>query len=209
MSLIQDLQWRYATKKFDSSKKLSDEQLDNLLSAVQLAPSSMGLQAYKVIVVEDNEIRQQLRAAAYGQFQITDASQVIIFAAETKLDEVYAKNYIDLIADTRQTEREQLLGFEQMINGTLNKLNDDQKMLWTQKQAYIGLGILLTAAAEQGIDACPMEGFDAVKFNEILGLNELGLHATVIAPVGFRAADDVYSTLTKVRRPKEEMFIHF
>ena len=117
MSLIDKLNWRYATKKFDKTKKLSTEQLDELLKAVQLSPSSAGLQAYKVIVVEDEATREKLREAAHGQAQLTDASQVIVFASETRLDEAYAKNFIDLVAQTRSVKREGLAGYEQMIVG--------------------------------------------------------------------------------------------
>jgi nitroreductase len=208
MSLIEKLSWRYATKKFDHTKKLSAEQLDELLKAVQLSPSSIGLQAYKVIVVEDAATREKLRQAANGQSQITDASQLIVFASETKLDEEYAKNFIDLVAKTRHTDRSNLAGYEQMIVGNFNRLNDEQKLNWSHKQTYIALGVLLTAAAEMGIDACPMEGFNAAQFDEILGLKEKGLTTSVIAAVGFRAEDDQYSKLAKVRKPQEELFIH-
>jgi nitroreductase/dihydropteridine reductase len=208
MSIIDSLKWRYATKKFDTTKKLSAQQLDDLLTAVQLAPSSAGLQAYKVLVVENSEIRAKLREAANGQPQLTDASQVIIFAAETNLDEAYVTNYIDRIAATRGMARENLAVFEQNINNNINRMAEDQKITWNHKQAYIGLGLLLSAAADMGIDACPMEGFQAGKFDEILGLKELGLSTSVIAPIGFRADDDVFSKAAKVRRPKEELFIH-
>ena len=208
MSLIDKLQKRYATKKFDASRKLSPEQLDDLLSAVQLSPSSYGLQSYKVLVVEDPEIRRQLREAAHGQAQITDASQVIIFASETNIDERLVNKYIDNIAKTRHIGRHHLAGFENTMIGTVNHISGDQKIAWSHKQAYIALGVLLTAAAEMGIDACPMEGFEAGKFDVILGLKEKGLTVSVIAPIGFQAADDNYSNLPKVRRPKEELFIH-
>jgi len=208
VSLIEKLNWRYATKKFDHTKKLNAEQLDELLKAVQLSPSSAGLQAYKVIVVEDAAIKEQLRAAANNQAQLTDASQVIIFASETNLDEAYAKNYIELVAKTRNVGRETLAGFEQMLTGNINRLDDAQKLAWSHKQTYIALGVLLIVAAELGIDACPMEGFNAAKFDELLGLREKGLTTSVIAAIGFRAEDDMYSKLVKVRKPEEELFIH-
>lgn len=208
MSLIEKLNWRYATKKFDHTKKLSAEQLDTLLSAVQLAPSSLGLQPYRVLVVEDADLREKLREAAYGQQQITQSSQLIIFAAETELNEEFGKKYIDLIAETREVGREHLAGFEQAVLGTINGRAEDEKIVWGHKQAYLGLGVLLSAAAELGIDACPMEGFLAGKFDEILGLKEKGLTTSVIATIGFRADDDAYSQLKKVRRPKSELFIH-
>ena len=208
MSLIEHLEWRSAIKSFDPAKKLSKQQLDQLLAAVQLAPSSLGLQAYKILVVENPEIREQLREAAHGQAQLTQSSQVIIFAIEKNLDKDYGNYYLDLIAKTRGIGREALVGFENMVLGTIESLTDEQKLAWSTKQAYIALGVLLTAAAEMGIDACPMEGFDAAKFDEILGLKEKGLSAVVIAPVGFRSHEDVYSKMQKVRRPEAELFLH-
>jgi nitroreductase len=208
MSLLDKLQRRYATKKFDPTKKLSAKQLDDLLSAVQLSPSSYGLQSYKVLVVEDAAIREQLREAAHGQAQLTEASQVIVFASETTIDEALVNKYVDNIAQVRSVGRHHLAAYESMMVGTVNRLSEDQKIAWSHKQAYIALGVLLTAAAEMGIDACPMEGFQPGKFDEILGLKEKGLTVSVIAPIGFKADDDDYSHLAKVRRPKEEMFIH-
>jgi nitroreductase/dihydropteridine reductase len=206
--VIENLQWRAAIKSFDPTKKLNAEQLDQLLTAVQLAPSSAGLQHYKILVVENPEIREKLREAAHGQAQLTQASQVIVFAAETNIDEAYVKKYIDLIAKTREIGREHLIAFEQMLINSVNNQTEDQKVIWASKQAYIALGVLLTAAAEMRIDTCPMEGFQAGKFDEILGLKELGLTTAVIAPIGFRSDEDVYSKLAKVRKPKEELFIH-
>jgi len=208
MSLIDQLQKRAAVKKFDPSKKLSAEQLDQLLSAIQLAPSSMGLQSFKVVVVQDAEIRQKLRAAGYNQPQIADSSALFVFASLTSLDEAFGKKFIDLVADVRSVDRESLAGFEQMVLGTLSSRTDDQKLAWSHKQTYIALGVLISEAAELGIDAGPMEGFDAAQFDEILGLKELGLTTSVIAAVGYRAEDDVYSKMIKVRRPKSELFIH-
>jgi nitroreductase len=208
MSLIDKLNWRYATKKFDDTKKLTDEQLNALLDAVQLAPSSAGLQAYRIIVVENPEVKAQLREAARGQQQLTAASHIIVFAAETNLDSTYIKNYIDRIAITRGIDRANLEAFETNITNNVNRMTEDVKIVWNHKQAYIALGVLLSAAADLGIDACPMEGFEAGRFDEILGLRALGLTTSVIAPIGFRAADDALAAAAKVRRPKEELFIH-
>ena len=208
MSLIEKLQWRSAVKKFDTAKKITTEQLDTLLSAVQLAPTSLGLQSFKVIVVQDAETREKLRVAGYNQAQITDSAALFVFASLTKLDEEFGKKFIDLVASTRGLERQSLEGYEQMVLGTLNSRTDEQKITWSHKQAYIALGVLLSEAADLGIDAGPMEGFDAEKFDEILGLKEKGLTTTVIAAVGHRAEDDAYSKMIKVRRPKEELFIH-
>jgi nitroreductase/dihydropteridine reductase len=208
MSLTDKLKWRYATKKFDSTKKIAAEKLNNVLEAIQLAPSSLGLQHYRVLVIEDAATREKLRAAAYGQPQITDASQLIVFAAETGIDEAFGKSYIDNIALVRKTPRENLAGLEGMVLGAINSRTPENRLLWAQRQAYIALGVLISATAELDIDSCPMEGFDPAQFDEILGLKEKGLTATVIATIGYRAEDDPYSQLAKVRRPKDEFFIH-
>jgi len=208
MALIEKLQWRAAIKKFDHTKKLTSEQLNALLDAVQLSPSGAGLQPYKILVVEDAEIREKLREAAYGQAQLTQSSHVIIFAAETHVNADFVGKYLDRMAELRNVGRETLYGFEQSILNNLNNQTEDQRVASAAKQTYIALGILLAAAADLGIDACPMEGFQAGKFDEILGLDKLGLTSTVIAPIGFRSDEDVYSKMAKVRRPKEELFIH-
>lgn len=208
MSLIEKLQKRAAVKKFDPSKKITAEQLDQLQSAIQLAPTSLGLQSFKVIVVQDADTREKLRAAGYNQAQITDSSALFVFASLTSLDEAFGKKFIDLVADVRSVDRDSLAGLEQMVLGTLSSRTDDQKVAWSHKQAYIALGVLISEAAELGVDAAPMEGFDPAQFDEILGLKELGLTTSVIAAVGYRAEDDVYSKMIKVRRPKSELFIH-
>jgi nitroreductase/dihydropteridine reductase len=208
MSLTDKLKWRYATKKFDSTKKIAAEKLETILEAVQLSPSSLGLQHYRVLIIEDAATREKLRAVAYGQSQITDASQLIVFAAETSIDEAFGKKYIDNIALVRKTPRENLAGLEAMVLGAINSRTPENRLLWAQKQAYIALGVLISATAELDIDSCPMEGFDPAQFDEILGLKEKGLTATVIATIGYRAEDDPYSQLAKVRRPKDEFFIH-
>lgn len=195
-------------QKIRQHKKIAADKLQTLLDAVHLAPSSYGLQHYRVLVVEDADTREKLKAAAYGQPQITDASQVIVFATETNLNEDFVKKYIDNIAATRNIPREALAGFEGTMLGTINSRTPEQILTWAQKQAYIGLGFLLTAAAEQGVDACPMEGFDAAQFDQILGLKEKGLTATVIATIGHRAEDDETAKAAKVRRPASEFFIH-
>jgi nitroreductase/dihydropteridine reductase len=208
MSLVDKLNWRYATKKFDITKKIPADKLQNILDAAQLAPSSLGLQHYRVLVVEDPAVRAQLREVAYGQPQITDASQLIVFAAETNINEDFGKKYIDNVAATRNIPREALGGFEGMVLGAISARTPEQLLVWAQKQAYIGLGVLVTAAAEQDVDVCPMEGFDPAGFDNVLGLTEKGLTATVIATIGYRAEDDATSHAAKVRRPASELFIH-
>lgn len=208
MSLLDKLNWRYATKKFDAAKKIPADQLKQLLATVRLAPSSLGLHHYKIVVVEDASVRAKLKDAAFGQAQITDASQLIIFASETNIDEAYVNKYVDEIVKVRHTTHESLAGYKGMMLGSVNGQTAEQKLAWAAKQAYIGLGVLVSAAAELDIDICPMEGFNAAQFDEILGLKEKGLTSSVIATIGYRSADDVTAAFAKVRKPSEELFIH-
>ena len=202
---IEDLNWRYATKKFDSEKEISKEDLNTLLESIQLTASSYGLQPYEVIVVKDEKIREQLKAAAWNQTQITDASYVLVFANLKSVNEAYVDTYLDNIAETRNMSREDLKGMEDMIKSTTLQLPAELQNTWAAKQAYIALGNLLSAAASLKIDTCPMEGFDAAKFDEILGLGEKNLTTAVIAPIGYRSEEDHYQHLAKVRKSKSDL----
>jgi len=206
-TLLDNLNWRYATKKFDATKKISSEDLNTLKEAVRLAASSYGLQPYKVVIVENPEIREQLKAAAYGQTQITDASQLFIFANDLNAGPESVAAYIQNISETRGVPTEALGGFADMMNGVISNLSQEAKNIWTAKQTYIALGTLLAAAAELKIDATPMEGFNPAAFNEILGFDKLGLNASVIATVGYRHDEDDTQHYKKVRKSHEELFI--
>ncbi|WP_343695067.1 NAD(P)H-dependent oxidoreductase [Flavobacterium sp.] len=206
-TLLENLNWRYATKKYDASKKVSSADLNTIKEAVRLAASSYGLQPYKVIVVENPEIREQLKAAAYGQTQLTDASQIFVFANDLNAGEESVAAYIKNISETRGIPVDALGGFADMMNGVISNLSQDAKNIWTAKQTYIALGTLLAAASELKIDATPMEGFNAAEFNKILGFDKLGLNATVIAAVGYRHDEDDAQHFKKVRKSQEELFI--
>jgi len=206
-TLLENLNWRYATKKFDASKKIASADLNTLKEAVRLAASSYGLQPYKVVIVENPEIREQLKAAAWGQTQITDASQLFIFANDVNLDANSVDAYMSNISETRGVPVDALDGLSNMIKGQIAGLSSDAKNTWTSKQTYIALGTLLSAAAELKIDATPMEGFNAAQFNEILGFDKLGLNASVIATVGYRHNEDDTQHYKKVRKSQEELFI--
>ncbi|MFW0738106.1 MULTISPECIES: NAD(P)H-dependent oxidoreductase [unclassified Flavobacterium] len=206
-TLLDNLNWRYATKKFDATKKISSQDLNTLKEAVRLSASSYGLQPYKVIVVENPEIREKLKAAAYGQTQITDASQLFIFANDLNLGADSVDDYINTISETRGVPADALAGFSDMMKGTIANLSVEAKNIWTAKQTYIALGTLLTAASELKIDATPMEGFNAAAFNEILGFDKLGLNASVIATVGYRHDEDETQHYKKVRKSHENLFI--
>jgi nitroreductase len=199
--------WRYATKKFDATKKISTEDLNTLKEAIRLSSSSYGLQPYKIIIVENPELRAQLLGAAYGQSQVVDASHLIVFANETNINDQTIEKYITRIGDTRNIPVESLTGFGNYMKGAINHLTEDTKNIWASKQTYLALGNLLNAAAELKIDVTPMEGFVPAQVNEILGLNALGLNASLMATVGYRHTEDATQHLKKVRKSNEELFI--
>lgn len=207
MTIIEKLKWRYATKKFDSAKKISPETLNELLESTQLAPTSYGLQPFKILVIEDSKIREKLKIAAYGQPQITDASQLIVFARIKNYSVQHVEEYAQNIVDTRNIDPKVIEDFINEIKGAVNSQTQEQLAVWNSKQCYLALGFLLFAAAEHQVDACPMEGFDAAKFDEILGLDEKNLSSVVIATIGYRSDDDDYQKQSKVRKSKEELFI--
>jgi nitroreductase len=207
MALLDQLNTRYATKKFDTTKKIPAQELETLLEAIRLSASSYGLQAYKVIVVENNEIRKQLRTVSWDQPQITDASQLLVFAVETDADESTVDRFVANIAKTRKMDTKDLAGYSDMMKSTFGRPKELVQN-WLTHQAYIGLGFGLVATAALNIDGCPMEGFDAEKYDEILGLKEKNLHAVVILAVGYRSSEDGYQHLAKVRRSKEDFFVN-
>lgn len=207
-NIIRLLNWRYATKSFDTSKKLNDVQLATLLNAIQLAPSSYGLQPYQIIVVSNQEVKETLKDAAYGQPQLAQASQVLVFARTKNYTIAHVDEYAANIIATRGVTAEEIKGYVDTMKGTVESQTQDELAVWNSKQAYLALGFLLESAALNGIDACPMEGFDAAKFDEILGLDAKNLASVVIATIGFRSTEDDTQHYKKVRKSQEDLFIH-
>ncbi len=205
---IKDANWRYATKKFDASKKVSAEDLATLKEAIRLSASSYGLQPYKVFIIENSEVRAQLQPASWGQSQIVDASQVIVFANMTQFGEAEIDAYIQNMAQTRNIPVESVQGYADFMKSKITALPADVKANWTAKQTYLALGNLLNAAAELKIDVTPMEGFEPEKYNEILGLTEKGLNASVVATIGYRHEEDATQHYAKVRKSNEDLFIN-
>ncbi len=203
---IENLYWRYATKQFDPNQKLSDEDLEMLMESLRLSASSYGLQPYEILIVEDEDLKKQLRKAAWNQSQLTDASHIFIFANYRKIDESHLNSYLKNIASTRDLELKDLNGLKDMIKNTVLSNPEDQQRIWGSKQTYIALGNLLSAAAEFKIDACPMEGFDNEQFDKILGLKEKNLTTSVIAALGYRSEEDQTQHFEKVRKSKSELF---
>ncbi len=206
MSLIKDLNWRYATKNM-TGKMVSEEKLNIILEDINLTATSYGLQPFTVIVVGNADIKAQLQAAAYGQAQFGSSSHVLVFAVLLKITTADIQTYIDNVAAMQHLPVNVLEDFKTMMLNTVGVLPAEQQQIWATKQAYIALGTALAAAAEQKVDACPMEGFDAAVFDKILGLTEKGLKSVVILPIGFRADSDETTHFPKVRKLHEEMFL--
>ena len=205
MDILKQLEWRYATKIFDSQKKIKEEDLNELLEATRLAPTSYGLQLWKAFVVKNSETREKLKEVAYNQTQITDASHLLVFATPKIVDEKGIAQFIELITKTRNVSEESLEGYRKLMEGAI-KNKSEAVGEWSAKQAYIALGFLLETAALKSIDACPMEGFDSKKFDEILGLTEKGFESRVVCALGYRAENDEYAKAKKVRFSKNETF---
>jgi len=205
---IENLNWRYATKKFDASKKLSKKDLEDLLEATSLSASSYGLQPYEILVVEDPELRNKLQPAAWGQSQITEASHLIILANQSTFGEELVDDYLENVSETRGIPTNDLQGYSDFMKSKLMPLSESAKATWTARQTYIALGNLLSAAADLKIDSCPMEGFDNAQFNEILGLTKKGLNAAVLVAVGYRSEEDTTQHYKKVRKSKENLITH-
>lgn len=204
----EDLNWRYAVKKFDLDKKVTEEDLSKLLEATQLSASSYGLQPYQIFVITDKETREKLLPVTWDQKQVVDASHLIVFANKTSFGEKLVDDYLNNVANTRGLSMEDLKGYGDFMKSKLNTLSDDEKADWTAKQVYLAFGNFLSAAAALKIDICPMEGFESEEYNTILGLTEKGLNATVIAAVGYRSKDDKTQNYPKVRKLKSELFTH-
>lgn len=203
---IENLKWRYATKQFDSDKELEESKIEILLDSVQLSASSYGMQPYEVLVIKDKETRRKLHPAAFEQPQILDASYVLVFCANTIIDETYLDEYVENIVSTRGMKKEDLSGMKEMIMNAVISQPQENKIEWAKRQSYLALGNLLSAAAHYKIDVCPMEGFDPTQFNQILELEGKNLATAVIATVGYRSEEDQLQHAKKVRKPKEKLF---
>jgi nitroreductase len=206
-TFLENQNWRYATKKFDATKKISTEDLQTLKEAIQLSSSSYGLQPYKVLIIENPAIREQLKPFSWNQTQITDASHLFVFTNFVDVKEEHIDNYMNNMAQTRGLNIEDLKGYSDFMKSKLIDLPNDIKSHWTSKQTYLALGNLLNAAAELKIDVTPMEGFEPEKYNEVLGLDKLGLNASLVATIGYRHEEDATQHYPKVRKPLDELFV--
>ncbi len=202
--IVEDLNWRYACKKFDTEKKISDEDFNSLLESLRLTASSFGLQQWKFLVIKDEKIRHELMEASYHQHQVKDASHLIVLTTYTQFDEKFVDDFVADTAKTNGKSLDEMQSFKKMLMMVPN-FDVDRQASWGRNQIYIALGNLLTVCANMRIDSCPMEGFSNKKYDEILGLKEKGLTSVLVCPVGYRATDDKYATAPKVRYSLEKL----
>lgn len=204
--LLQQLQWRYATKKFDPSRKIPDDLWQALEQSLVLAPSSFGLQPWKFFVVQNPEVRQQLVEHSWGQTQVVEASHLVVLTIKKDVDANFVDRYIERTAEVRQVPLDSLEKFSEVIKGFLVQPPYPLDLnAWSARQLYIALGFFMASAALLGIDTCPMEGLNPAKYDEILGLAEQGYATVAACPAGYRAEDDKYATTPKVRFKTEDV----
>lgn len=206
--MISALSWRYATKKFDATKKLSAEAFETLLEALRLTPSSFGLQPWKFVVVENPSMREELVGHSWGQRQVADASHLLVLCRKNALDASLVEDYIADMIQKTGAPAEALQGYKDMMLGFIQNVSPEIAQSWAEKQVYIALGNAMSVAATLEIDTCPMEGFSRTDFDRVLGLEALGLSSVVLLPVGYRAADDDYAARPKIRYASEDIIVH-
>ncbi|WJJ95694.1 NAD(P)H-dependent oxidoreductase [Algibacter luteus] len=207
MNTIEQLKWRYATKKFNPTKKLSKAKINILIEAFNLTATSYGLQTLKLVVVEDKKLREPLVAPAYNQKQVLNASHLLVICIQDNIQSTDVIDYYNNIKHIRNTPETILKPYREDLVSMMQDMSVTERQQWSTNQAYIALGNLMTVCAIEGIDSCPMEGFIASEYDKLLKLNEKGLKSVLLLPVGYRADDDMFSTFKKVRKPIDEAVI--
>jgi nitroreductase / dihydropteridine reductase len=209
MNIIEQLKWRYATKSFDKTQKLTVDQLHILLESVNLSASSYGMQPFEVMVIENQELKDRLRSFSGDQSQVSDASQLILFAARNNLSPLHVEEYMQRIMSIRNVSYDSLTDYRNRIVKSISSKSQETLLQWASRQIYIAMGFLLVTAAVEEIDACPIEGFEKEMYDEILGLKEKGLSSVVMAAVGYRSEDDKYQFKPKVRKSIKELITFY
>jgi nitroreductase len=201
------LRWRYATKRFDGSRKIDQQTWEKLEKALLLTPSSYGLQPWKFVIVTDQSIKEELVGASYGQGQPRDCSHLVVISRLTELTDEHIERHIDRMADVRKVPKEKLEQLRTTLLDFKKGRKPEQLQDWMSRQCYIALGNLMTTAAVHRIDNCPMEGFVSADYDRILKLTEKGCTSVVLCALGYRAEDDKYGQMAKVRFPDEEVIV--
>lgn len=207
--VLDALHWRYACKKFDSTRHLSEQTVQQLLEALNLTATSLGMQLMKIVVVKNPIVKEQMIQHCYNQHQVVDCSHVLVLCRFNEVDEQLVDEYVERSAATRNFDLNspKMQGFRNMVLSTIS-LPEEKRVNWMINQVYIALGNLLTTCAMMQIDSCPMEGFNPKGIDTLLGLPELGLSSVLLCPIGFRHADDVYAQLPKVRKPIDDFAVY-
>lgn len=206
--IIKDLEWRYAVKKFDSSKEIEVSKLERIKKAFILTATSYGLQPIKMVVLKNKDLQEQLVEFSYGQRQVAQASHLLILCIEKKIDADYISSYFKKVKDIRGTSDSVLEPFKKELVSEFTKMDTKQIEQWAINQVYLAMGNLLTICAVEQLDACPMEGFIPERYDELLNLSSKGLASVLVLPIGYRAEDDMFSELKKVRRDMENSIIY-
>ncbi len=205
--ILKDLMWRYAVKKFDSKRKISEEELHIFLESLRLTASSFGLQPWKFIVVENTKLRKELLTHSWNQAQVVDASHLIVLCRRIHIDAQFVEEYVSDLMQKTWADNRALEWYKNMMLGFISGLDENAQKNWAEKQVYIALWSALSTLAQMKIDSCPMEGFSKEKYDEILGLSELGLASTLVLPIGYRAEDDIYASRDKIRYSLDKLII--
>lgn len=206
MNYLEALNKRYSVKRFDTEKTVSADALYHILEAARLSASSLGLQPYKILIVESPALKEQLIPAFYNPSQISTCSHLIVIVSKNNIEPQYIGDYFSNISQTREVPLESLNPFKESISSHIEKLSADEVMTWADKQCYIVLGNLMFAAALENVDTCPMEGFKQEKIDEILELDTATEKVAVTLALGYRSAEDEFQNFKKVRKPKEKLF---
>lgn len=207
MNLIEQLNWRYAVKKMDPSKIVSDQDIDFIKEAIRLSASSYGLQPYKVLDIRSHELRARLKPFCWNQSQVTEASHLFIFCNKTSsVSSSDVDSYLHQKAKLNNSDIEQLSGYGTFVKSKFLEKSENELENWTAKQAYLALGNALIACAALKIDSTPMEGFEVIKVNELLAFNDEGWSVCLLLAIGYRSPDDLKQGVKKTRKSKNELF---
>lgn len=205
MDIIKQLNWRYATKKF-SDKKISYPELQELMEAARLTPSSYGLQPYRILIIDDLEVRNKLKEHSWGQEQVVEASHLLVLCSMNDVTDEDIQSFSQKEGELKRKSEDEINDYANAMKSKVARIRAQGRLdAWINRQIYIVLGNLMTTCALMGIDACPMEGFIPEKYDEILNLDKLGLKSVVLLPIGYRAEDDKYQHLPKTRKDLEEL----
>ena len=206
MKELESYKWRYATKKFDPKRKVSNYNIDVIKKAISLAPSSYGLQLFKVLIIENQKIKNRLRKVSYNQSQISDASHIFVFCNSTKIVEKDIDIYVENTSVIQEKKITEIQGYGDFLKKSLLKKDHREITIWTTNQVYIALSYLMTICASMKLDTCPIEGFESEKYNTILNLSQTNFSSSVVAAVGYRSEEDKSQHDKKVRKSFDQLF---